>query len=116
MGKGWRALSKATCEAPGGHVTGRNFLDVCVTVRCWDGYFEVTVTETRGHTADHDVIFGRCIVTGNSTRLDDALAEAVARAGKAAIETHSLMQAVAEARDAAIDALLQEEKSGEPAA
>lgn len=116
MSGGWRALSEAICGTPGGHVPGRDFLDVCVTVSRRDGCFRVTVTETRGHTQGHDVIYGRCETVGSSVLLDAALAVAVARARKAAIEIHYLAQAVAEARNAAIDVILQEEKNGEPAA
>lgn len=117
MGTEWRALSKATCGALGGHVPGRDFLDVCVTVACRGArFFKVTVIETRGHTQGHDKIYGRCEVVGNSAQLDAALADAVARARKAAINIHHLTRAVGEARDAAITVLLQEEKSGEPAA
>lgn len=116
MGTEWRALSKATCGAPGGHAPGSDFLDVCVTVTCRGARFRVTVTETRGHTQRHDRIYGRCEVVGYSVLLDGALADAVTRARKAEIEIRCLTRAVAEARDAATAALLQEEKNGEPAA
>ena len=112
----WKALSEATCGAPGGHAPGRDFLDVRVTVACLGVRFRVTVTETRGHTQGHDKIYGRCEVVGDSVLLDAALADAVTRARKAEIEIRCLTRAIGEARDAAIAALLQEEKNGESAA
>lgn len=116
MGTEWKALSKATCEAPGGHAPGRDFLDVCVTVACRGAIFRVTVTETRGHTQRHDEIYGRCEVVGDSVLLDAALADAVTRARKAEVEIRCLTRAVAEARNAAIEVLLQKEKNSESAA
>jgi hypothetical protein len=91
-------------------MSGRIFLEVRVTVQRRGDCFRVIITETRGYD---EKIYGRCEVVGNSTRLDAALADAVTRARKSEIEIRCLTRAVAKARNAAVDVLLQEEKNGD---
>jgi len=99
----WKKLADASKGTEYGHVPGRQYHDVDVTISTRDDKFRVEVLETWGSAQGYDEEHGRNRIVAIDDDMDTAVRIANARAKAAGIREDYMIQALSSAHADAVD-------------